>query len=81
MQCPVDFVGIVAVDLPTEDAVSLALPATAGTGWPSWVGVISAYPLFWQKNTIGSRHNEARLTASWNEPVPVAPSPKLATVT
>lgn len=45
------------------------------------VGVISAYRLFWQTSTNGKSHNAAMFAASWNEPVFVAPSPKLATTT
>lgn len=47
----------------------------------SVVGVISAYRLFWHTNTIGRSHSAAMLAASWNDPVLVAPSPKLTTVT
>ena len=47
----------------------------------SVVGVISAYMLFWQTKTIGRSHSAAMFAASWNDPVFVAPSPKLTTVT
>src|ERR1017187_9433560 len=39
------------------------------------------YQLFSHTNTTGSRHTAARLTASWNAPMLVAPSPKKQTVT
>ncbi len=45
------------------------------------VGVISAYRLFWHTNTSGRSHSAAMFAASWNEPVLVAPSPKLTAVT
>jgi hypothetical protein len=47
----------------------------------SAVGVISAYRLFWQTKTIGRSHSAAMFAASWNDPVFVAPSPKLTAVT
>jgi hypothetical protein len=43
--------------------------------------VYSPYWLFWQTNTTGSSHTAARLSASWNAPMLLAPSPKLHTVT
>ena len=43
--------------------------------------VCSPYWLFWQTNTTGSDHTEARLSDSWKAPMFVAPSPKLQIVT
>ncbi|MNN77626.1 hypothetical protein D3C81_1941100 [compost metagenome] len=37
--------------------------------------------MFWQTNTTGSFHTEARFSASWKAPMLLAPSPKLHTVT
>ena len=53
----------------------------ARSSWCRGSGVISAYRLFWQTKTIGRSHSAAMFAASWNEPVLVAPSPKLTTVT
>src|ERR1700751_2303196 len=39
------------------------------------------YKLFSQTNSTGSDHTAARLSASWNAPMLVAPSPKNATAT
>jgi hypothetical protein len=39
------------------------------------------YQLFSQTKTTGSRHTAARLSASWNAPMLVAPSPKKQAVT
>src|SRR3546814_20363376 len=43
--------------------------------------VCSAYWLFWQRKTTGSFQTDAMLSASWNAPILLAPSPKLATAT
>ena len=47
----------------------------------SAIGVYSMYQLFSQTKTTGSRHTAARLTASWNAPMFVVPSPKKHSVT
>ena len=55
--------------------------AGSATGITSPIGVYSMYQLFSHTNTTGSRHTAARLTASWNAPMLVVPSPKKHAVT
>ena len=45
------------------------------------IGVYSMYWLFSHTNTTGSGQTAAKLTASWNAPMLVVPSPKKQTVT